>query len=144
MTRRGGWKDQERVSSERVDVDRGGWQRDAWRAVREALGGRGVREVERDLARGGDHLHAPEEDVGGREEREARVVMVVVVPAEKVLQPSSSVELAIEAPGVVREGSRSRVGCANDRPCESTRYLLSERSPRKSHFTLNFRVTVHV
>ena len=25
-----------------------------------------------------------------------------------------------------REGSRSRVGCANDRPCESTRYLLYE------------------
>ena len=23
-----------------------------------------------------------------------------------------------------REGSRSGVGCANDRPCESTRYLL--------------------
>jgi len=27
---------------------------------------------------------------------------------------------------VPREGSRSRVGCANDRPCESTRYLLHE------------------
>ena len=27
---------------------------------------------------------------------------------------------------VGREGSRSRVGCANDRPCESTRYLLYE------------------
>ena len=25
-----------------------------------------------------------------------------------------------------REGSRSRVGSANDRPCESTRYLLYE------------------
>ena len=25
-----------------------------------------------------------------------------------------------------REGSRSRVGCANDRPCKSTRYLLYE------------------
>ena len=24
------------------------------------------------------------------------------------------------------EGSRSRVGCANDRPCKSTRYLLYE------------------
>ena len=28
--------------------------------------------------------------------------------------------------GNEREGSRSRVGCANDRPCESTRYLLYE------------------
>ena len=25
-----------------------------------------------------------------------------------------------------REGSRSRVGCANDRPCKSTRYLFYE------------------
>ena len=83
-------------------MDRRGWQRDAWRAVSEALGGGGVGEVERDLADGRDDGHAPEEDIGGREEREARVVMVVVVPAEEVLQPPSSVELAIQAPGVIR------------------------------------------
>ena len=34
--------------------------------------------------------------------------------------------LAFGLGGCGREGSRSRVGCANDRPCESTRYLLYE------------------
>ena len=32
----------------------------------------------------------------------------------------------VEAIGARREGSRSRVGCANDRPCKSTRYLSYE------------------
>jgi hypothetical protein len=62
VARRGGWKDQERVGGEGIDVDRSGRQRDAWCTVREALGGGGVREVERDLARGGDQRHAAEEN----------------------------------------------------------------------------------
>ena len=48
--------------------------------MREPFGVRAVREIERGLARGGDERHAPEEDVGRREERKARVMMVVIVP----------------------------------------------------------------
>jgi hypothetical protein len=95
-----GWKDQERVGGERVDVDGAGRQRDERRAVGEALGVGGVGDVERSLACGGDDRDASEEDVGRREEREARVMMVVVVPAEEVLQPAAPVELAVETSGV--------------------------------------------
>jgi len=52
VTGGGGWKDRERVGGERIDVDRGGRQRDAWSAVSEALGVRAIREVERNLAQG--------------------------------------------------------------------------------------------
>ena len=67
-------------------MDRGGRQRDAWDAVREALGVSAVRRSR---------------DGGGREEREARVMVVVVVPAEESLQPSTSMDLSVEAPWIV-------------------------------------------
>ena len=82
-------------------MDRVGGQRGARRAVREALGVLGVRGIEGGLARGADGLDATEEDVGGREEREARVMVLVVVPAEEALQPATSLELGGEAPRVV-------------------------------------------
>lgn len=42
------------------------------------------------------------EDVGGCEERQARVMVLVVVPAKKVLQPRPGIELTGEASRVVR------------------------------------------
>ncbi len=53
-------------------MDRGGRHPDARRAVRKALGVRGERGIESVLARGTDDLNASMEDVGGREEGEAR------------------------------------------------------------------------
>jgi hypothetical protein len=49
--------------------------------------------VERGLAQGANGVDAAEEDVGGREEREASVMKLVVVPAEDALEPRPSVEL---------------------------------------------------
>ena len=83
VRRRGSWEDLERVGGERVDVDRDRRQRDARGAVGEALGVGGVAGVERSLACGSDDRDAAVEDVGWGEEREARVVMVVIVPAEE-------------------------------------------------------------
>ena len=68
----GGCKDLQGIGGERIDRDRGGRQRDAWRAVREALGAGGVGNVERSLACGSDERDAAVEDVGRGEEREAR------------------------------------------------------------------------
>ena len=87
--RKGGGRrrDAERLCDEGVDVNRGRRHRDARRAVREPLGVRVVRGVERGLAHGADFFDASEEDVGWREEREAGMMMLVVVPAKEILQP---------------------------------------------------------
>jgi hypothetical protein len=55
--------------------------------VREPLGVRVVRGVERRLAHGAHFLDASVEDIGRREECEAGVMVLVVVPAEELLQP---------------------------------------------------------
>ena len=73
---------------ERVDMHAGGRQRRPWRAVGEALGVQGVRRVERRLAHGVHRRHAAEEHLGWREEREAGMLVLVVVPAEERAEPS--------------------------------------------------------
>jgi hypothetical protein len=60
-----------------------------------------ISHVERGLSDGADLLDAPEEDVGGSEERETRVVMLIVVPPEEWGQPASRVHFAQEAPRIV-------------------------------------------
>ena len=51
-----------------------------------------------------------------------------IIDVDELVQRGSFEELqgVIEDALRRREGSRSRVGCANDRPCKSTRYLLYE------------------
>jgi len=60
---------------------------------------RAVCGVERGLAYGGDLGDAAVEDIGWGEQGEARVVMVVVVPGEEVLEPRASVEAQPKRPG---------------------------------------------
>ena len=57
--------------------------------------------VERGLAYGGDLGDAAVEDIGWSEQGEARMVMVVVVPGEEVLEPRACVERTGEATGIV-------------------------------------------
>src|SRR5208337_1459987 len=92
---------------DRVDAHLVWRQGYAWRGVRKALGMGFVGCVERGLSDGADLIDAAEEDVGGSEEGEAGVVVLVVVPAEEGSQPASRVHLAQEAPrivGLVLEG----------------------------------------
>jgi hypothetical protein len=58
----------------------------------EALWTCGIGGVESGLPSGAHGLDATVEDVGGRKKREARVVMLVVVPTEELLQPSAAVK----------------------------------------------------
>ena len=57
--------------------------------------------VERGLSYGGDLGDAAVEDIGWSEQGEARMVMVVVVPGEEVLEPRACVERTGEATGIV-------------------------------------------
>ena len=89
------------VGPQRVDVHGGGRERDPRRAVRESLGVSLVGVVECGLSDGADVLDAAVEDVGGREEGERGVVVLLVVPAEEVLQVAACMELGLESSGVV-------------------------------------------
>ena len=82
-------------------MDGDGRQPDARRAVGEALRVRTVRGVECGLACRRDLGDAAVEDVGRGEQGQARVVMVVVVPAEEVAEPGAAMERRVEAAGVV-------------------------------------------
>ena len=98
----GGAADVHGVAGERVDVD-GRWgPGHTRRSAREALGVRGEGRVERGLALRGDELHAVVEDLARREEREAGVVMVVVVPREEVGEVAARLVLRVEAPRIIR------------------------------------------
>ena len=74
----------------------GGRQRRLWRAVGEALGVQGVRRVERRLAHG---VHAAEEHLGGREECQAAMLVLVVVPAEERLSHPRAWSRPAKKPG---------------------------------------------
>ena len=80
-------------------------QPDGGGAVGEALGVSGEGVVESGLTDRAYLLDAAVEDVGGGEEGQADVVMVVVVPAEEVLEPAARVERAVEAAGGSRAGT---------------------------------------
>ena len=74
------------------------------------------------LAHGVHRRHATEEHLGRREEREAGVLVLVVVPAEECAQPSTGVEQAREEArivGLVLEGLE---------PCLAERVSVGKRS----------------
>src|SRR4051812_18615798 len=78
--------DRDSLREDGVDVHGDRRQRHARRPVGEALWMRAVCGVERGLAYSGDLGDAAVEDIGWCEQGEARVVMLVVVPGEEVLE----------------------------------------------------------
>ena len=77
------WQDAEGLCGEGVNVHRGGRHRDSRRAVRESLGMSVVRGVGRALAGGADDFDAVEEDISWGEEREAGMMVLVVVLCQR-------------------------------------------------------------
>jgi hypothetical protein len=69
--------------------------------MREALRVRCVGSVQRRLPKDAHLLDTTEENVSRREQREVRVVVLVVVPPEEGLEPAAGVQLPTEAAGVV-------------------------------------------
>src|SRR5580658_1815409 len=67
----------------------GGGPADAGRSVREALGVLRVGVVESDLAAGSDLFDAAVEYLGRSEERKSRMLVMVIIPGEELLTPSS-------------------------------------------------------
>lgn len=84
-----------------VDGDDGRreWKRRA--AVDEALGMGLISDVEGRSSLGGDRLHSAEEDVGRCEKSEARLTVLMGVPAEEVRAPAAGVGDVAEAARVV-------------------------------------------
>ena len=85
-------------SRERVDGDERRRQADTRRAVRKALRVCLKRSIERLLADGGVLVHASEEDVCGREERDAGMMMAIGEPVEIELAVCARVHEASNQP----------------------------------------------
>lgn len=125
--------DSESPCGERVDVDLGGRHRDVRRAVGETVGMGCVGGIERALAGGAHLLDMPVEHVSGREEREAGVVMLVVVPAEEVPDPRSTVQLGSKRPEII-SWYLSVLTCAslNELPMETRGRLKLREAPSEA------------
>ncbi len=92
------------LRGDRIDFDLRGRTSGERRPIRKAFGVRGVGGIERTLPNGSNVLDATIEDVFRREEGEPGVMVLVVVPAEELLEPATSVLDAAESTGVVGFG----------------------------------------